>query len=88
MHAALEWQDEPPAIPEQPELKELKPEQTDSVADVELEESSVEKADNISNNLPGPSTEDFVNVEKEADEKYSADSDSVARRRKGKKKKN
>ena len=88
MHKVLEWQDEPVAPPTLLDLKELTPEQTDSMANVDLEEVSMEKVVQVSSTVSGPSNDDFVNIEKEVDEKYSADPDVVIKRRKGNKKKN
>jgi hypothetical protein len=85
LQEALDWQDESPVVPAPAGLEELKPKQCEAAVSSNAEDSSTENPVDI---IPGSLNDDFVNVEKETDDKDIVDADSSARRRKGKKKKN
>lgn len=82
LREALQWQDEPPVIPTQPELEELKPRKSEQIAGSD----DISPVDALAT-VPSAS-DDFVNVERETDDKYAAETDNSIKRRKGKKKKN
>jgi len=87
LKTALEWEDEPPVIPAEAELEELKPNEAQ-----QAEQLTPAPQASVSSPLPAAApnstNEDFVNIEKEADGDYGTEPENTTKRRKGKKKKN
>lgn len=85
LNQALSWEDTPPAAPAQKELPELMPKQTDKSMPPDLLHSQEEAAVGWSS---AAANDDFVNVEKEPDDKDISEVENSTKRRKGRKKKN